>query len=121
MTARHDGRKRADYVRDEERAWFPVLEQIGPWGLTELFVSRGFEPGVAYRIARFIAAHHDLIDDGFAQPTRARIRDRLGRFGPPSREDRLPSRIAIPGYVNSGANELVGASASRSADDELAA
>jgi hypothetical protein len=101
MTARHDGRKRADYVRDEERAWFPVLERTDTWGLTQLFVHRGLEAGIAYRTARFIEAHRDLVDDGLVQTSRSRIRARLRAMGPPTREDELPSRIAIPGYVNS--------------------
>ncbi len=101
MTARHDGRKRADYIRAEERAWFPVLEQIGRWALTELLIARGMGPGSAYRAAKFIEAHRDLVDDGLTQQRRPQIRAQLREIGPPSREDRLPSRIAIPGYVNS--------------------
>jgi len=116
MTARHDGRKRADYIRDEERAWFPVLEQIDAWGLTQLFVGRGLEAGIAYRTARFVEAHRDLVDDGLVQTSRSRIRARLRSIGPPTREDRLPSRIAIPGHVKSrrrrvASEELEGAQA----------
>jgi hypothetical protein len=100
MTARHDGRKRADYVRDEERAWFPVLERLGRWGLTELLIDRGMAPGSAYRAAKFIEAHQALVDDGLTQQRRPQIRAQLRSIGPPHDRDRLGSAsIAIPGYV----------------------
>lgn len=97
MSARTDGKKRADYIRGEERAWFPVLDARSELGLTHLFVERGVEPGVAYRMASFVRAHRELVDDGFDQSTRARIRSRLRALGPPTRAEELPSRIAIPG------------------------
>jgi hypothetical protein len=55
------------------------------------------EAGVAYRTARFIEAHRDLVDDGLCQQSRPKIRARLRAVELPTSHDELPSRIATPG------------------------
>jgi hypothetical protein len=69
------------YVQPIEAAWFPLLEEAGVEGVCDRLVELGVSPGLAPRIAFFIRAHHNGVDDGLHRNSRGNYRRQLRDLG----------------------------------------